>query len=298
MYKYDQNDFLSNLYEGVYIVDKNRKIVFWNSGSEEITGYKSEEVVHSHCYNNILKHVDKNGKKLCFDGCPLQATLLTGEINENDVFLEHKHGYRIPVSVKTMPLFGDNNEIIAAVEVFKDLRLSQVHYEENKKLKEIANMDLLTGLYNRRYLEFQLNNWVNEAKDFNSAFALLFFDIDFFKRVNDTYGHNVGDEVLKIISNTLVSNLRPKDILGRWGGEEFIAMIKTSDIGVLSDLAERLRHLSENSSYQLEDEVLSVTVSIGGAFYQDKESIQSLIERADKAMYQSKTKGRNQVTIL
>lgn len=298
MYKYNHTDFISNLYEGVYIVDKSRKIVFWNSGSEEITGYKSEEVVNSKCYNNILKHVDKDGKSLCLDGCPLQDTLITGKMNENHVFLEHKHGYRIPVSVKTIPLYDDKNNITAAVEVFKDLRLSEIHYNENIKLKEIANVDLLTDLYNRRYLDFQLENWIKEAKSFDLGFALLFFDIDYFKNINDAYGHNIGDEILKVISNTLKSNLRPGDIVGRWGGEEFIAMIKTNDNDFLFNLAQRLRRLCQNSSYKLKDKLLSVSVSIGATFYHKSDSGQSLIARADQAMYQSKQTGRNKVTII
>ena len=94
-------DLIMHLFEGVYIVDTTRKIVFWNSGSEKITGFTAEEVVNKQCYSNILRHVTADGKELCFGGCPLHKTLDTGEVQQNQVFLHHKDGHRIPVMVKT-----------------------------------------------------------------------------------------------------------------------------------------------------------------------------------------------------
>ncbi|MDT8336590.1 MAG: GGDEF domain-containing protein [Candidatus Izemoplasmatales bacterium] len=297
MYKYDTNEFMSNLYEGVYIVDRQRKIVFWNSGSEIITGYKAGEVINSHCYQNILKHVDKSGKKLCFESCPLQNTLTTGNTNENDVFLEHKSGYRVPVSVKTFPLYDNDKNIVAAVEVFTDNSFRKSQYEENLELKKIMHIDELTGLYNRKYLEFQLNNSISEAKEFNNTFGILFIDIDHFKNINDTYGHNTGDGVLQIVANTIRLNLRPEDIIGRWGGEEFIAIIKADSTEILMELAERIRQLVENSSYKKNNLNINVTISLGGTIFNGKDSLKALIEKADKNMYISKHSGRNKITL-
>jgi diguanylate cyclase (GGDEF)-like protein/PAS domain S-box-containing protein len=285
---------MSNLYEGVYIVDKTRKIVFWNSGSEHITGYKADEVINKHCYQNILKHVDKSGTRLCLEGCPLLNTLKTGKTNENQVFLEHKLGYRVPVSVKTFPLYDDNQKIVAAVEVFTDIKFKENQYKENIKLKKAIQHDELTQLYNRRFLDFHIKQMIDEAQEFHHSFGILFIDIDHFKNVNDTYGHNIGDGVLKVISNTLKSNLRPGDIVGRWGGEEFIAIIKTDELRTLEMLAERLRQLCEHSVYKVKNNSISVTVSIGGSLYKDKENLKSLIHRADQHMYEAKNKGRNQ----
>lgn len=297
MYKYDTNEFMSNLYEGVYIVDTKRKIVFWNYGSEIITGYKASEVINSHCYQNILNHVDKSGKRLCFEGCPLQETLKTGKTNENDIFLEHKSGYRVPVSVKTFPLYDSEQNVVAAVEVFTDNSFRKSQYEENIELKKIMQVDELTGVYNRKFLEFQLNSSINEAKEFSNTFGILFIDIDHFKSINDTYGHNIGDGVLQVIANTIRLNLRPEDIIGRWGGEEFIAVIKTNSIDVLKEIAERIRQLVENSSYKNNNLSIHVTISLGGTIFDGKDSLKALIEKADKNMYISKHSGRNKITI-
>jgi len=292
------SDLIQHLFEGVYIVDQSRKIVFWNSGSEKITGYKSEEVLNKHCYSNILKHVTEDGKELCFEGCPLHQTLKTGEIQENDVFLHHKEGYRVPVSVKTFPLRDENGKITGSVEVFTDSRFQKSKYKENRKLRELLTIDTLTKVQNRRYLEFQMETLVREYKQFKTNFGILFFDIDHFKNVNDTYGHNVGDEILKIVAETLKNTVRAKDTIGRWGGEEFIGLIKVDSLEGLMILSEKLRVLVEKSSYTLSNsKEIKVTISIGGTLYKEGESHTDLIHRADELMYYSKQNGRNKSTI-
>jgi len=298
MYKYDSNQFMSHLYEGVYIVDAKRKIVFWNSGSEQITGFKDEEVKNSFCYNNILQHIDESGKRLCFEGCPLQETLNTGQIKENNVFLHHKDGHRIPVKVKTMPLYDDLGNIVAAVEVFNDARCTRETYEENTELRKLLDTDNLTNIFNRRYLEFHLSSSESEFSQFATPFGVLFIDIDNFKNINDSYGHKIGDEILKMVSKTITSNIRVEDIFGRWGGEEFIVIFKRIDVTQILKLAEKLRLTVKNSSYQLSSgKSISVTISIGGTIYKPGEHIEDLVERADELMYESKQAGRDKTTI-
>lgn len=287
---------LDNLYEGAYIVDKDRKIIYWNRGCEKITGFTEKEVVNSFCYANILRHVDKEGNKLCFNGCPLQRTVETGETLEIDVFLHHKNGHRVPVAVKSMPIYNSKNEVVAAIEVFTDIRFREDKYKENETLKKLIDIDDLTKIYNRKYINFQINQAILEYKEFETQFGILFIDIDHFKNVNDTYGHNAGDEVLKTISKTLVSNLRPHDYAGRWGGEEFVIILKRINIDTLRMIAEKTRVLSGNSFAKYEDSTISVTVSIGATLYRKNESIEELIKRADKLMYNSKKNGRNKVT--
>lgn len=298
MNKTKYNDLLTYLYEGVYVVDQNRKIMFWNKGSEKITGYSSKEVVNKHCFNNILQHVTADGKELCFGGCPLHQTLETGEVVESNVFLMHKDGYRVPVTVKSLPVKDDQGKIVAAIEVFTDESFRKESIMENRRLKEMIITDELTQVPNRRYLDFYLGNLLKESKEFDTIFGILFFDIDHFKNVNDEYGHNVGDEVLKIVSKSLESNLRRGDVIGRWGGEEFIAVVRVDNEKALHKIAETLRVIVSKSAYLHEDkEPLRVTISIGGTLYLPGESAQSIIDRADANMYLSKTTGRNKVTV-
>jgi len=295
--KYNEN-IIPYLYEGVYVVDQKRKIIFWNEGSERITGYSASEVMNSFCYNNILQHVDETGKQLCLNGCPLQKTLGDGIINEARVFLKHKEGYRIPVMVKTLPIYDHEHKIVAAIEVFTDERFQKQIYNENIELKDKLRIDPLTKVANRHYFDFQITKRIDEAKVFKNTFGILIADIDHFKRINDTYGHLVGDEILKIVANSLSSNVEKTDTVSRWGGEEFIAIVEVSNLKDLEKIAERLRKVVMTSSHQIDSgESLSVTISIGGTLYQEADSVKSLIDRADQSMYFAKQNGRNQSKI-
>ncbi len=293
----DQN-FMSQLFEGVYVVDKSRRIVFWNEGSERITGYKADEVVNRFCYHNILQHVDQDGKELCFNGCPLHHTLETKAVNHGHVFLKHKEGYRVPVSVKTIPMLDNHGNIIGAIEIFTDERFQKNIIKENESLKDELMKDPLTQITNRRYFEYSLEQAIEQHKLFNKSFGILMFDIDHFKHINDTYGHLVGDEILKIVAKSLSSSIKKSDIISRWGGEEFIGLFEVDTVEDLKGVAERLRNLVNNSTFTTKEKsTISVTISIGGALFKANLKHNHLLDLADQALYLSKENGRNQTTI-
>lgn len=192
----------------------------------------------------------------------------------------------------------NNNDLSVHLEL-DGIEIDISNDGDKRKLNDLLMRDELTKVFNRRYLDFKLNNIIKEAEEFNTKFGVLFIDIDYFKRVNDTYGHNIGDEVLKVVSKTINSNIRKNDILGRWGGEEFIAIIKVDNKKELISIAEKLRKKVGETYFTLNDkEKVSVTISIGGTIYNKNEDIVSLISRADNNMYNSKKTGRNKVTIL
>ncbi len=295
--KYEES-LIPYLYEGVYVVDKARKIIFWNEGCEIITGYTAEEVLNSYCYDNILQHIDEQGNKLCIMGCPLLDTIKKGIVNKARIYLKHKDGYRIPVNVKTQPIYDQDNHIVAAIEVFTDERFQRHIYEENVKLKDKLKTDPLTNTANRHFFDFQFSKRIDEAKTFKNIFGLLIIDIDDFKHVNDTYGHLIGDEVLKIVAKSLASNVAKPDLISRWGGEEFVGLINVDNNEALLMIAERLRHVVQGSSYIMEDgKTIDVTVSIGGSLFNDNDDQKSLIKRADEYMYEAKKNGKNQSVI-
>lgn len=298
MTTYCDIELMNQLFEGVYVVDTQRKIVFWNKGSERITGYASEEVVNKYCHNNLLQHVDETGKLLCFSGCPLHHTIETGELQQAHVFLRHKEGHRVPVSVKSIALYNEKKEIIGAIEIFTDERFQKEIIHENISLKDELMKDPLTQITNRRYFEFSLKNMIDEYQQFNQRFGVLMFDIDYFKNINDTYGHVVGDEILKLVSKSLASNIKRFDVVSRWGGEEFIGLFVVDNENDLRAIAERLRNIVMKSSFLHETKDIQVTISIGGAMVQPKHDVKGLINLADQALYVSKSLGRNQTTII
>jgi diguanylate cyclase (GGDEF)-like protein len=166
-----------------------------------------------------------------------------------------------------------------------------------KELEKLALLDNLTQLANRNYIEREAQNRFEEKKRFNIPFGILFIDIDHFKKVNDAYGHDIGDEVLRFVANTFVSNSRPFDLYGRWGGEEFIGLIRNVTGKELEMLGNRLRSLVENSYIVHGRETIKITISIGATLVKENDTMDSLIKRADTLLYKSKTEGRNRFTM-
>lgn len=164
--------------------------------------------------------------------------------------------------------------------------------ELNANLHQLATIDSLTGLKNRRYLEQKLGDWLIKAEA-GFPLSLLVVDIDFFKVVNDTRGHQVGDAVLQELARKLVAELEGTETVARMGGEEFIILMPEYAVQQAAEFAEKIRGDLEQAHW----EHVPITVSIGVAHYQPGDQAKELLERADKALYASKNAGRNCVTI-
>lgn len=289
-------DVLEAIADGVYFIDLNQKITYWNKAAERISGYAAEEVLGKSCADNTLKHVDSLGTELCVDGCPLAATIADGKPREADVFMHHKLGHRLPVSVRATPILDELGTVVGAVEVFRDNSKQHNLLEELEVLRNEVLTDPLTGIGNRRYAEISMANLDMNMEQSQVPFGVLFADIDHFKRINDTWGHDVGDRVLQMVAKTMSGVLRKLDVACRWGGEEFIILVPNIGRDTLVQIGERLRMLVENSWLDVGDKQVQVTVSLGCALSHPGESAASVLSRADNQLYASKDCGRNCVT--
>lgn len=293
----DCKEILNDLREGMYFVDKDRGITFWNKGAEQITGFTAAEMIGRYCYDNLLQHMDAEGHLLCINGCPLHETIRDGLPRNAQVYLHHKDGHRVRVEIQIKPLWY-NGEIIGAAEVFSSAAYSDTPELDVKDLEYLALFDQLTELPNRRYIDTFLENQLRDFEVLGIPFGLMMMDLDRFKRVNDEYGHSAGDEVLKMVSKSFQSALRKNDFVGRWGGEEFVAILRGTSGLELRKLADKIRLVTQRSELTQGGAALSVTVSIGLTMVRDGDNATTLIRRADEALYQSKNEGRNRVTML
>jgi len=266
---------LDNLYEGVYFVDQERRITYWNRGAEIISGYSSEMVIGKSCSENILIHIDDDGQPLCTHGCPLIEAMRQGEMFSAGVYLHHADGHRVPVYVRAAPLFDEQGRVVGAAEIFSDSTSIVAALNKVGDLEKTIAYDMLTGVGSRRYTETQLRSSLSQLKRFQLPFGVLFLDIDRFKNVNDSHGHHVGDEVLKMVANTLKHNVRSSDFVGRWGGEEFIIILVNIEKSHLQQIAEKLRLLVETSYFSADGTLVRVTVSIGGVMAETSDSVES-----------------------
>ncbi len=288
---------LDNLSEGVYFVNRERQITYWNKASEQISGFTGEEVKGRFCWNNLLRHINNEGMLLCKSMCPLAATIVDGEVRESEVYLHHKAGHRVPVRIRTSPVRDANGAIIGAVEIFSDNSDRIDTQRRLKELEQLALLDELTQLPNRRYIEVNLRSRLEEMHRYGWSFGMLFIDVDHFKRINDTYGHDIGDEVLRMLGRTFTVNARYFDVVGRWGGEEFVAILCNVEQEQLRMVADRLRVLAAESRLTVWPTIVNVTLSIGATMARLDDTVESILKRADDLMYQSKTSGRNCVTV-
>ncbi|QWB86307.1 Response regulator PleD [Rickettsia parkeri] len=215
----------------------------------------------------------------------------------------------MPLVVKGIEL-GINDYFVYPIEESELLarirtQLRRKQYQDNLRndLEQSVNLavkDGLTGLFNRHYFDIHLKQIIEKTNKESIKLYLLMCDIDNFKHVNDTYGHQAGDKVLTMVSRILKNTLRVTDLIARFGGEEFTILLTDIDISKAIETAERVRVKIEYMNFHIEDQIepLKTTISIGVTKYKKEESIESFIERADKAMYEAKTTGKNKVVKL
>lgn len=220
--EYFYKNLLDNIYDGVYFVDINRQIVYWNRSAENLTGYRSPEMVGRYCWDNILMHVNNEGISLCKGFCPLVRAMAEQRMLEQEVFLRHKDGHRVPVLVRASPVRDSNGQVIGAVEIFSDNSPKITLIQRIEEIQKMALLDPLTQLGNRAYADNHLHARLDEMYRYNGSFGVLFIDIDHFKEVNDSYGHEVGDKVLKMVARTLRNSVRASDIVARWGARNLL----------------------------------------------------------------------------
>lgn len=286
------------LYDGVYAIDHNRKIIHWNRAAEHITGYSREDVIGTHCWENVLVHLDADGKSLCeSNSCPAMNAMQGNEVQEAEIYLKHKDGHRIPVVTRILPIRDTEGRLVGAMEVFKDISPMVSYQQELDSLKRLSLLDPLTEIGNRRYLEIHLQAKLDELARYDWPFGIIFCDLDNLKQINDTYGHQKGDEVIKMVARTLGNCVRPFDFVGRWGGDEFMAIITKVKDWQLYAIAERLRLLVQESVIANGTRQIRTTISIGTTVAKSGDSEEQLIKRVDQMLYQSKSSKGNRVSM-
>lgn len=182
------------------------------------------------------------------------------------------------------------DDIAMAITAMEVAYLNQQLTKTNQRLQALARLDPLTQCWNRHYTNMVLNRLISS----DVTLSVVLFDVDDFKKINDTYGHSVGDDVLGRLSRVVQDTLREGDHLGRWGGEEFLIILQETDITTSLPLAQRLCSIVSTTFFKLP---FPVTISIGLTAKQSGDTVRQLVERADHGMYLAKKSGKNRVVI-
>jgi len=291
---------LDAMSDGVYVTTDEREIVYWSAGAERITGYRAEDVIGKHCYDNVLVHTDLHGRRLCFDGCPLEDCIAhKTDRTVNEVFLKRKDGERLAVYVK-VAAFEDGGRTYG-LEVFSELEavVGRDLTAQVQALSDSSVTDPLSGLFNRRYFDATLEQYFALFQRLGRRYGILYLDMDDFKSINDTLGHAAGDDAIRFVSSVLSSSARKMDVAARYGGDEFAVICSVSTSAELESYALRLTNLIRDSRFAKAQEAgLRLSVSVGATLVdRDDPDARTALERADGAMYEAKRRGRDGVAL-
>ena len=212
-------------------------------------------------------------------------SLSQGKAWSGDILNQKKCGEKYWIHTKVEPLFDENKDLVGYTSVSTDIT--------NKKQVEFMSLtDSLTGLANRRQIDKSFNQMLAQADRYSFSLSIVMMDLDSFKSINDSYGHVVGDSVLIEVSDLILKNVRKSDIVGRWGGEEFMVICPNTQLSEALVVAETLRAAILGYEFCTAGQISS---SFGVAQWMVKESAELLISRADNALYKAKNQGRNRV---
>jgi len=268
------------------ITDKEGVIIDINNSVVEKMGYTRNELIGQ--VVRIFKS-GKHGRKFYKR---LWDTILSGEKYQNVIINKTKEGKFIYLDTIITPVLDEAGNIESFVSTARDMTRD---VKMKERLQKLATLDALTQILNRYAINQEIDNEIKLAKRDNKPFALLMVDIDFFKLINDTHGHHVGDLVLQETTSLMKSSIRDVDKIGRWGGEEFIIILHNINAREAVKKAEEIRQLVKDmliaNSYH-------ITISIGVRSYHKRDTKAMLLQKADEALYEAKETGRNRVVIL
>lgn len=267
--------------ELVMITDKSGVITYVNDAYVAHTGYKHSEFIGKKpSLINSKTHSSDFFKEMW-------ETILAGKTYTNTVTNRAKNGKLYYEEVTITPIFDDNNTLINFISTGRDIT-ERIKMEN--ELQMLATTDSLTGIYNRYRGNDILDLEVDRAYRYSSPLAVLMFDVDNFKNVNDVYGHDIGDYVLKKLSEIVSTHMRKSDAFIRWGGEEFIIVAANIDKREAMEFAEKLRVAVASYIF---DQEMRITISFGVTIFKTSDTKMTILKRVDKALYKAKEDGRN-----
>lgn len=288
---------LDSLFDAVYTVDIRHIITYWNDSCARITGYSAAEVVGQPNSNLIFSRGDGHGhsdsRSTQEQQNGVQMVIDTSIPGTWKGYFQRKNGQRIPIMSHISPIFDRQGNTIGAVEIFRDISAQLALEQAHRQVLQISRTDQLTGLSNRTASSELLKAEIARSRRYCQPLSLVMADIDHFKRVNDRYGHDVGDQVLAAVGGILRHNLRAPDAVGRWGGEEFLIIAPGSVSSDACRLAERIGAYIKQVKIPAIGE--SISASFGVSELTDDQDSDKLLYAADMALYKAKQQGRDRV---
>ncbi|MGD1102676.1 MAG: PAS domain-containing protein [Terriglobia bacterium] len=289
---------LESLQTGVCMVDRDRKISFWNDGAERITGYLRQDVLGRFCGEILLVKFHGNKVALCEHACPLVAAMRGGKARESRVYLHHKSGYAVPISLRAAPIRDVHGHVIGAVESFVERPCVSTRRRPDSDLVVGRGLDAVTQLPDYPFTGSYLVDRLKFASEHVIPFGLLRIQLDHLDTLMATHGLDAAETILNVVAHTLRNGLDPLDFVGRWSEDQFLAIVANCGNGDLLATAERLKQLAQSSEIVWWGDQVSITVSVGGTVLKPGEPVESLLDRTGNALKQAVAKAGNFAIVL
>src|SRR5512135_507032 len=248
------------LFDGLLQIDNKGRITYWNRAAERITGYSADHMIGQPYRRSPGRHTSEAGLDLGDARDPILMTAVDGKSRDSLGYYNHTDGYRLRVLTRTVAVCDNRGRVSGAIEIFTDNKALISAFQAGQRTEETVLFDPLTGIGNRPHIETKIRSAIGDFRQRQIAFGVLFIDIDHFKHFNDIYGHLLGDKILRLTAMTMRHNLRGSDSCGRWGGEEFIALVYDLDRAGLEKVAEKLRLSVSQTRLREKDQDLGVTI--------------------------------------
>lgn len=283
---------VTGAHDAIIMMDGQGKVKFWNKAAERIFQYSENEIIGKDPHEIIAAPSFLKKFKEVYPY--FQQTGKGGAIGKTiELTALKKGGKQFPIELSLSAIRIE--EKWCAIGVIRDITERK---EMEAELRRLATTDTLTGVDNRRSFMEKAEHEISRAQRYENPFAMIMVDIDFFKSINDKYGHQTGDLVLQKMAQAIKSALRESDIFGRIGGEEFLIVLIETDRKTALLTGERIRSCIETLSINTEKETIHITVSIGLTFFKEGDDISTICKRSDEALYAAKKNGRNCVVSL
>ena len=285
---------LDYMHQGVVMVDLDMRIFEWNRAAERLTGLMQIKTLDEIWRPGLIGLTDEDGKVIAPERCPLADSIVKGMQSLRRLKLKHRDGREMVIDAHFLPVKNHREQLCGATFMFADAS-QQAHLEKRvQTLHEKATRDGLTMVANRAELDRQMLEFVNPSSSTGMKGCLIITDIDRFKKVNDIYGHQAGDEALKLFAEVLRENARESDIVARYGGEEFVVLCRNCSLQDALKQAERMRMVLQSRPLACLKGT-SLTASFGVTEVLPSDTCEVVIQRADEALFRAKESGRNRV---
>ncbi len=292
-----QAKLLGNMHDAVIFVDENLTVTLWNHGAERLTGISSKSVCQHRWSPDLLNMRDEKGDGISESECPVSWVVRSGVQSLRRLIIWGRTGHPVSVDAHVIPVLSEDGATLGAVLLLHDASPEISLEERCQRLHEKATKDPLTQVANRAEFDRVHEMFIAAHLQQQLPCSLVICDLDRFKRVNDTFGHQAGDDVIKSLASLLKNSCRPGDLVARYGGEEFVLLCADCDNAAVTERADHVRKaLAQLTQSKMDGR--AATASFGVTEIQPGDTPETMLRRAARALLEAKAKGRNTVVQL